>query len=198
MALEDATQAQPSPLDTDEIPIVVLAQRQRPTWLHTWALGGIALALAAFMAASGLLLLFHYRPVVATAYTDLSDLSEVSRFGFVRVLHRWAGHALLIVAALHLLRTVLAGDYHHPVRRASYHVSLALALVVLFSALTGYLLPWDRHAEWLIGFLAERDMPVGDMPLGDTLLTRIHALHCGILPVIGVLLLLFHLRRAAR
>lgn len=192
MALEDATQVQPSPLDTDEIPIVVLSPRRRSVWSATWALGGIAVTLAALLAATGLLLLFHYRPAVATAYQDLVHLTEVSRFGFVRVLHRWAAHALLIAVALHLFRVVVAGAYHPP-RRSAYHIGGALGLIILFSALTGYLLPWDRQAQWLIRTLVELGLPTG-----DSILTSAFALHCGVLPTLGGLLLYIHLRRARR
>lgn len=190
MALEDATLVQPSPLDTDEIPIVVLPPRRRSLWSTTWGLGGISVSLAAFLAASGLVLLFHYRPAVATAYQDLVDLAEVSRFSFFRSLHRWAAHGLLIAVALHLFRVVVTGAYHGA-RRFNYHLGLILGLIILLAALTGYLLPWDRQAEWLIQRLAE----VG-LPTGDSTLTMAFALHCGVLPVLGGLLIYLHLRRA--
>ena len=114
MALDDATQAHPSPLDTDEIPVVVVAPPARPIWSRTWALGGIAVVLAGFAALTGLGLMFHYRPVTETAHLDLVDLVEASRFAFVRELHRWSAHALLIVTALHLFRIVVAGAYRPP------------------------------------------------------------------------------------
>ncbi len=192
MAIDDATLAQPSPLDTDEIPIVVVAPAPRPVWSRTWALGGIAVVLAGFVALTGLGLMFHYRPVAATAHLDLVDLAEVSRFAFARELHRWGAHALLIVAALHLFRVVLAGAYRPP-RHLNYAMGVALGLVILAAALTGYILPWDQHSQWLLGWLTEP----GAAP-GDATLTFVYALHCGVLPVGGVILTFYHLQRARR
>ncbi len=188
MAIDDATLAQPSPLDTDEIPVVVVAPPPRPVWSRTWALGGVAVMLAGFAALTGLGLMFHYRPVTASAHLDLVDLAEASRFAFVRELHRWGAHALLIATALHLFRIVLAGAYRPP-RHLNYAVGVALGLVILGAAMTGYVLPWDQHSRWLLGWLSEP---------GDATLTFVYALHCGVLPVAGAILIFYHLKRARR
>lgn len=164
----------------------------RPAWSRTWALGTIAVVVAVCEALSGLGLLFFYRPVAAAAHFGLVDLAETSPFAFVRQLHLWGGHALLIAAALHLFRVVVAGDYRPP-RRHNYQVGVVLGLVVVALALTGYLLPWDRHAQWLLALLA----PAG-VAGGDAFLTAVFALHCGVLPVAGTLLIVHHLGRARR
>lgn len=190
MALDDATLAQPSPLDTDEIPVVVVETRSRPARERTWALGGIAVAVAVFEMACGLVLLFFYRPGLPTAHLDLVDLSQTSRFGFVRELHHWGSHALVIVVALHLFRVVVTGSYRTP-RRFNFQVGVALGILVLLGAATGHLLPWDDGSQWLI-----RGLSAAGMPAGGATLTAIHALHVGVLPVAGALLVVYHLRRA--
>lgn len=164
----------------------------RPAWSHTWALGTIAVVVAVFEALTGLGLLFFYRPLVASAHLDLVDLAETSPFAFVRALHLWGGHALLIAASLHLFRVVVAGSYRPP-RGYNYYVGMILGLAVVALALTGYLLPWDRHAQWLLPLLAPADGAAG-----DAFLTAVYALHCGALPVAGALLAVHHLRRARR
>lgn len=190
MALDDATLAEPSPLDTDEIPVVVVKARPRPAWTRTWALGGVAVTLAVLQVLGGLLLLFFYRPGVPTAHIGLVDLDQASRFGFVRQLHLWGSHALVIVVALHLLRTVVIGSYRAG-RRLNFQAGVVLGVLVLLSAATGYVLPWDDRSEWLTWALAK-----GGMPTGGATLTAVHALHSAVLPVAGALLAVFHLRRA--
>lgn len=143
-------------------------------------------------ALTGLGLLFFYRPVAASAYFDLVDLAARSPFAYLRELHRWGSHALLIVVGLHLFRVLVAGAYRPP-RRYNYQVGVALGILCLLLAVTGYLLPWDRHAQWLLDLLA-----AAGIGRGDALLTGAHALHCGVLPVAGGLLIVHHLRRARR
>lgn len=189
MALDDATLAQPSPLDTDEIPVVVVAKRSRPAWTRTWALGGIAVAVAVFQVSCGLVLLFFYRPGLPAAHLDVVDLAQASRFGFVRELHHWGSHALVIVVALHLFRIVVSGSYRKP-RRFNFQVGVALGVVVLLSAASGYLLPWDDGSRWLSQALSTAGFAA------DGAARVIHALHSGVLPVAGALLVVYHLRRA--
>lgn len=190
MALDDATLAEPSPLDTDEIPVVVVARLSRPVWARTWALGGIAVVLAVFQVLTGVALLFFYRPGVPSAHLSLVDLDQASHFGYVRELHVWGSHALVVVVALHLFRTVVTGSYRAP-RSFNFQAGVVLGGVVLLSAASGYLLPWGERSQWLIQALAEAGV-AGD----DASLTAIHALHSGVLPVAGALLAVYHLRRA--
>ncbi len=189
MAKGDATIVEPSPLDTDEIPILVVPAAPRPRAARTWTLGAVAVALVVLAAASGLGLLFHYRPLVAAAYPSMTDLAEASRFGFLRELHRWSAHLLIVTVFLHLLRVVVAGAYRPP-RRHNYHVGVGLLVVTLWLAVTGWILPWDQNAQQLLAAL-------GYDNLGGRL-ASVYAVHCGILPVVGALALLHHLRRARR
>lgn len=192
MAPDDASPAHPSPLDTDEIPVAVPPAATRRVASRTWALGTIAVIVAAGQALTGLGLLFFYRPGMTSAYLDLVDLAATSPFAYLRELHLWGSHALLIAVALHLFRVVATAAYRPP-RRVNHHLGIALGALVTLLAVTGYLLPWDRHAQWLLGVLAA----VG-VEADDALLTGAHALHVGVLPVAAGLLIFHHLRRARR
>jgi menaquinol-cytochrome c reductase cytochrome b subunit len=192
VALEHATVAEPSPLDTDEVPILIAEAVARSRASRTWTLGAVAVGLLIFAAVSGLGLLFYYRPLVAAAHPGLVDLMEVSRAGFLRGLHRWAAHLFLITIFLHLLRVVVTGAYRPP-RRANYHVGVVLLVISLLFMMTGWILPWDRHAQWLLAAFG----PSG-YSLAESRLLSIYALHCGVLPVVGSLLVLYHLQRAHR
>ena len=89
--------------------------------MHHMRLGNLAVFLLLFEAATGVGLMFHYRPVVGLAYPDLVDLREVSGFGFVRGLHRWGAYAAVITVWLHLLRVALRAAYAPP-RRLNWTV----------------------------------------------------------------------------
>ena len=159
----------------------------------------MVLVLAA-QALSGLVLMFHYRPTVDTAYLDLVDLREVSGFGFVSALHRWGSHAAVVVAWLALFRSALRGAYR---ARRAWTASVVLTASIMALALTGHLLPWDADAYWGIAVLAPTSAPPepaggeagSPLPDGTTLL-RFYVLHCLILPLIAGGLTVYLLRRS--
>ena len=80
---------------------------------HTYWLGGITLACALVLIATGILLMFYYHPSVPQAYRDMKELAFVVENGmFLRNLHRWAAHLMVFAAFLHMLRVF----YHHAYR----------------------------------------------------------------------------------
>jgi len=160
---------------------------------HTWALGSVAVFVFLLQVVTGFGLVFHYRPTVESAYLDLVDLREVASLGFLRELHRWGSHALVIAVALHLFRVFMAGSYRPP-RRLNWTLGIVLALLILLFAYTGYLLPWDQFAYWAVATASEG---VVAPPSGATL-SRFYALHCAVLPLLTALGIAEHLRRARR
>ena len=130
--------------------------------------GNLAVCLLLLEAASGLGLLFHYRPAIGVAYLDMIDLREISGFGFLRGLHRWGAYAAVIMVWLHLVRVALRGAYAPP-RRRNWSVGVVLMLLTLLLAATGYLLPWDQEAYWGIALLT----PAGEATLRDAAPTHL-------------------------
>ncbi len=156
-------------------------------------LGNLAIFLLLLEAATGIGLMFHYRPVVALAYPDLVDLREVSGLGFVRGLHRWGAYAAVIAVWLHLLRVALRGTCAPP-RHFNWTVGVALMILTLLLAATGYLLPWDQQAYWGVAALS----PSGEVVVDGAMLLRFYAGHCVALPLLTAALTFYHLRRARR
>ena len=71
----------------------------------TWGLGGIALLLFMILVATGILLTFYYVPHVDRAYESMKDLRFAVPFGvFLRNVHRWSAHAMVLVVILHMAR----------------------------------------------------------------------------------------------
>ena len=156
-------------------------------------LGNLAVFLLVWEALTGLGLMFHYRPTVDDAWLSLVDLREVSRFGFVRELHRWGAWAAIIAVWLHLLRAGLRRSYTRP-GRFNWNVGVVLMVLTLALAATGYLLPWDQQAYWGIAAVSPSAAGAADGPA----LLAVYVLHCVVLPLLAAALTVYHLRRARR
>jgi len=115
---------------------------------YTWCMGGLAFFLFLHLTVSGVFLMFYYRPTPAYAYADIVALREDVPLGmFMRNVHRWAAHGMVIVVWLHMLRVFLTGSYKHP-REFNWVVGVALLTLTLLLSFTGYLLPWDQVSFW--------------------------------------------------
>ena len=170
----------------------------------TFGLGGAALVLFLLLAASGALLLVAYEPSPERAYGTVAALVDEVRFGaFIRNVHHWSANGLVLVTVLHLLRVFYRGG-HLPPRRGNWIVGVLLLLLVVASAFTGYLLPWDQLAFWAVtistGMLeyvplagsALMRAARGGAEIGPTTLARFFVLHVAILPIALLMLLAFH------
>lgn len=187
----------------------------------TFCLGGLSLLMFIIEAITGILLMFYYRPVPEYAYTDMKLIENAVHFGmFLRNMHRWAAHAMVVLVMLHMLRVFLTGSYKPP-REFNWVVGVVLLTVTLLLSFTGYLLPWDQIAFWAItvgskmaaatpflgseGPLHEllniheyNDMQyllLGDNRVWGNALLRFYVLHCVLLPVIGTLMIAVHFWR---
>jgi len=115
----------------------------------TGGLGLISAVLFGLLAGSGLLLMVYYVPTPEQAYGSMLDIEHAVSLGsFMRTLHRWAAHALVLTACLHLLRVAAAAAYRD--RELNWFFGLGMLLLTLFLSFTGYLLPWDQRAYWAV------------------------------------------------
>ncbi len=183
--------------------------RVREQTLHpttTFGLGVIALTLLALLTLTGVLLMFWYVPVPGMAYDRIVDLSggALPVGMLLRDLHRFASDALVVVVVLHLMRVYLTGALGKG-RRLNWLVGLVLLLLVVATAFTGFLLPWDADAYWaatvggellalfpLIGGVL-RDLLWGGDRVTESTLLRAFAFHVALLPILGTLLGGYHL-----
>ncbi len=154
----------------------------------------LTLLLLLAQALTGVVLLFHYRQTVSTAYFDIVDLHEVSKFGFARGLHLWGSYAAIIIVWLHLVRTAMRGVSGSSYRRRRWFRAVALMLVILAFATTGTLLPWDAKAYWGLAELAavsataretSSDIAASQTIDGDTL-SSFYVVHCFVLPLLAI------------
>jgi quinol-cytochrome oxidoreductase complex cytochrome b subunit len=198
------------------------AQRLRRFWLYhlfpfkvteralapraTFALGLITLVLFLVLVGTGLLLMLYYVPTPAGAYASMLDLESVVFLGsFVRRLHRFAGHAMVVTVGLHLVRVFAMAAYRG--RELNWTLGLGLLLLVLGLAFTGYLLPWDQTSFWAVRVVTAmtdhlpfggawlQRLALGGSEVSGATLVRFYALHVALLPAAAITLVALHLWR---
>ena len=162
---------------------------------YTFGLGGLALLLIMLLVATGVMLMFVYRPAPETAYLDMLRLQTEVNFGqFVRNIHHWSGNLLVVVAFLHMLRVFFTGGFRFP-REFNWVLGVLMLLLVIAANFTGYLLPWDQLAYWAvtvgssllsyIPFIGEglRNFLLGGPEVSAATLTNFYGLHVAIIPL---------------
>jgi quinol-cytochrome oxidoreductase complex cytochrome b subunit len=188
----------------------VKVPRKVLSFRSTLRLGFIATVLFTILFVSGTYLMFFYHPAVPEAYFDMHRLGTEVAFGqFVRNIHRWAAHLMVVAVLVHLLRVFYAGAYKPP-RQANWLVGVTLLLLTLALSFTGYLLPWDQLAFWAItvgtniaGYVpiwgdSARKVLLGGPDVGGDALLRFYVLHIYVLPALLVLLLCVHIWRVRK
>ncbi len=174
--------------------------------LVTLGLGVASATLFACLCTTGALLMIYYVPTVEGAYGSMLDIQHAVTFGpFVRALHRWAAHGMVVAVALHLVRVFAHGAYRG--RELNWFVGLALLLMTLGLAFTGYLLPWDQRSFWAVTVTANmadhlpwlgpwlKELFLGGRQVGQSTLLRFYMLHVALLPTGLLLLLALHFWR---
>ncbi len=177
---------------------------------HTYYLGFITFFLFLILLTTGIALMAYYRPYPSAAYQDMKDLRFVVFMGpFLRNMHRWAAHGMVICVFLHMCRVFYTGSYKKP-RQFNWVVGVVLFLLTLGLSFTGYLLPWDQLAFWAItvgtniGSYAPivggqvRELLLGGHSVGEAALLRFYALHVAVLPALIILFTFVHFWRVRK
>jgi quinol-cytochrome oxidoreductase complex cytochrome b subunit len=174
----------------------------------TLGLGIAALSSFVIAAVTGILLMIYYTPSTELAYSSVKDIHYIVPTGrFIRNLHRWSAHLMVITVILHAVRVFLTASYKKP-REFNWLIGLALLVVTLGLSFTGYLLPWDQLAYWAatigsniasspreltdaLGITASfdlggtaKDLLLGADEVGQPALTRFYLLHVMVLPLL--------------
>ena len=173
----------------------------------TWFLGTLSLGTFAILVVTGVPLMLYYHPSVPQAYTDMKDLRFVVSAGlFLRNLHRWSAHSMVLLVFAHMFKVFYRGAYRPP-REFNWVIGVVLLLLTLFLSYTGYLLPWDQLAFWAItvGSNLISAMPIvgarirflilGGNGVNANALLRFYVLHCVILPLAAVAFVAIHFWR---
>jgi len=177
-----------------------------PPGVNWWfVLGSILLFLLGLQLISGSVLAMYYVAAPDYAYDSVRYVTDrVPLGGFLRGLHFFGASFIVIAAVAHMARVVTFGSYKHP-REVTWLTGVALLLIIMAFALTGYLLPWDQKAYWAttVTINIARSTPLvgetvaavmrGGSQLGALTLLRWYATHVLLLPAALVVLVLAHL-----
>ncbi len=113
-------------------------------------LGSSAFFLFWLICISGLYLYVFFDTSVTGAYTSVEWLTTHQWYlgGVMRSVHRYASDALVLIMALHLLRH-FAFDHMRGYRWFAWVSGVALIWFVYACGINGYMLPWDRLAQFV-------------------------------------------------
>lgn len=182
-----------------------LFQRTIPEGVnYFYCFGGIAFTLFLMLFATGMLLALYYVPSEKGAYESIVFIQKEVRFGaFVRSLHKWSAHLLIVAIIIHTVRVFVYKAYRDP-RELNWIAGSMTLIVAMASGFTGYLLPWDAKAYWAteVGTAMAGTVPLigrylmvllrgGEDVTGATLI-RFYALHVIFLPLIMCIVLWAH------
>ena len=119
-------------------------------------LGAIAFFLFWIVAATGLYLYAFFETGVADAYASVDALTHRQWYagGVMRSVHRYASDALVLVMALHMVRH-FAFDRLRGLRWFSWVSGVPVIWLVYALGIGGYVLPWDRLAQFVVVAVAE-------------------------------------------
>ena len=185
----------------------VKVRRRELHFSYSWYLGVMSTVLLASLVASGVYLMFFYVPSPGSAYGDIQTIQTNVAFGqFIRNVHRWSAHLMVLAVAAHMARVFYRGAYKSP-REFNWVIGVMLLVLTLLLSFTGYLLPWDQLAYWavtvgtsmadFVPFIGGgvRQVLLGGDQVGAATLLRFYVLHVALLPLIMVMLLMIHLWR---
>lgn len=185
----------------------VKMKRSQIGFSYSWYLGVISAVLFGSLIASGIYLMFFYVPSPAQAYTDIQTIQTEVAFGqYVRNVHRWSAHLMVVAVAAHMARVFYRGAYKTP-KEFNWVIGVVLLVITLLLSFTGYLLPWDQLAFWAItvgtsmaGYVpyigdTVQEIMLGGATVSSSTLLRFYVLHVAVLPLLLVLTLAVHLWR---
>lgn len=185
----------------------VKVRREELHFRYSWYLGVASVTLFLSLFVSGVYLMFLYVPSPSSAYGDIQYLQTQVAFGqYIRNVHRWSAHLMVIAVAAHMARVFYRGAYKSP-REFNWLIGVILLLLTLLLSFTGYLLPWDQLAYWAVtvgtsmaGYVpviggAVSDLLLGGSEVSSVTLLRFYVLHVAVLPSLMVILIAIHLWR---
>ena len=173
-------------------------------------LGAISYWMLWLVVASGLYVYAFYRTGVDTTYASVEAITHAQWYagGVMRSLHRYASDAMVLTMLLHLTRHFVF-DRYRSFRAFSWITGVVLIWLVYSAGVNGYMLPWDRlaqftvtaTAEWFDGLPVFHGVLVRNFILPEAISDRFFSLlsflHIGI-PLAALALLWVHTQRVPR
>lgn len=184
----------------------LLGERLNPFYY----LGAIAYFQLWVVVASGLYLYAFFETSVAGAFGSVEAITHSQPWagGVLRSLHRYASDGMVLAMGLHLARHFTFGR-HRGFRWFSWVSGVGLLWLVTASGVNGYMLPWDRVAQFVVVATTEwfDALPIFNGTLArnflyassvsDRLFSLLSFMHIG-LPLAVLALLWIHTQRVPK
>ena len=107
----------------------VKVRRREISFRYSWFLGVASTVLFASLVASGVYLMFFYVPSPSNAYGDIQTIQTQVPFGqFIRNVHRWSAHFMVVAVVAHMARVFYRGAYKSP---REFNWTIGVILLVL-------------------------------------------------------------------
>ena len=173
-------------------------------------LGAISYFMFWIVVASGFYVYVFYETGVDTTFASVERLTHRQWWagGVMRSLHRYASDAMVLTMLLHLTRH-FCFDRYRGLRAFSWLTGIVVLWLVYVAGVNGYMLPWDRLAQYTVVTTAEwfDALPVfrGRMArnfilpeaINDRFFSLLQFLHIGI-PLVTLAALWVHTQRVPR
>lgn len=158
---------------------------------------------------TGVLMMLSYSPSTNSAWASVHYIEQSEAGSFIRGLHFYGSHALLILFAIHTIRVLATAAFRAPHELIWVTGLLLLPLVVVW-AITGNPLSASQKgfsqievegniiaSTPIVGPIVQRILIGGD-EVGNLTLTHLYSLHVVILPTVIGLLLAVHISQVYR
>jgi NAD(P)H-flavin reductase/ferredoxin len=173
-------------------------------------LGAISYFMFWIVVVSGLYVYAFYETGIDTTYASVERLTHAQWWagGLMRSFHRYASAAMVLAMLLHIARHFFF-DHYRSFRAFSWVTGMVVLWLVYVSGVNGYMLPWDRlaqyvtveTAEWLDALPAFRGTLVRNFifpeAITDRFFSLLQFLHIGI-PLAVLIALWVHTQRVPR
>lgn len=183
-----------------------LTEYYAPKNFNFWYYFGV-LSLLVFVnqIVTGIFLTMSYKPSATEAFASVEYIMRDVEWGWLlRYMHSTGASAFFVVVYLHMFRGLMYGSYKAP-RELLWIFGMLVYVALMAEAFMGYLLPWGQMSYWgaqviisLFGAIPKIGEPLaiwirGDFAISDITLNRFFALHVIAMPLILILLVVFHL-----
>lgn len=158
---------------------------------------------------TGLLLMTTYSPSATGAWASVHFIDSSPAGSFIRGIHYFAAHALIIALAIHVIRVLFTAAFRAP-RELVWITGLILLPLVVVLAVTGNPLGASQKGLAQIEVEANilgstpvlgpilRSLLLGGDEVGQLTLLRLYSLHVGLVPLLVLGLLAIHLTQIYR
>ncbi|KGI55658.1 cytochrome b [Campylobacter sp. MIT 97-5078] len=170
-----------------------------------WAMGVILTVLFTILFVTGLLLVMYYKPDTALAFDSVNKtiMQEVEYGWLWRHMHGVAASVIFLIIYIHMLTGIYYGSYKRG-REMIWLSGMLLFVVFSAEAFSGYMLPWGQMSYWAAQVITNLFGGVpfigdalvvwirGDYAVSDPTLTRFFMLHVCLLPIVIIMIIVFH------